>query len=202
MRIGVNLIPIRPGQVGGAEYLARDLLDALLASDNNIHLVLVTAAWNHDTFKYPATRVTRVLLRSTLSGNTANEHGGWLHRTAKRLVPQAALRALSRSVGADELGAVIKDHSIDLWFCPMTHLDPPRLAIPSVITVHDLQHEYYPEFFSTAELQQRAGYYRSSCESATAVVADSEYTRRCILEKYRKRCMWSTPRSGSGSADQ
>ena len=48
MRIGINLIPLRPGRMGGAEVYVRDLLAELVARGGHEY-VLVTADDNHDT---------------------------------------------------------------------------------------------------------------------------------------------------------
>jgi glycosyltransferase involved in cell wall biosynthesis len=52
------------------------------------------------------------------------------------------------------------------------------------MTLHDLQHEFYPQFFSPEELAQRRVFYPESCASATRIIAVSEFTRRCAIERY------------------
>ena len=83
-----------------------------------------------------------------------------------------------------DLHAWVRRLGLDLWFCPMTNLDPRHLAIPTVVTVADIQQEYYPEFFTREELQARALMYGPSCQEATAVIAVSEFSKRCMVEKY------------------
>ena len=66
----------------------------------------------------------------------------------------------------------------------MTDLEPRQLPIPTVITVTDIQQEFYPEFFTQEELGHRALMYLPSCQEATAVVTISEASRRSLIDKY------------------
>ena len=63
MRIGMNLIPLRPGQMGGAEVYFRDLLAELLKRGEHEY-VLVTADYNHDTLPADSARVPTRPLRA------------------------------------------------------------------------------------------------------------------------------------------
>jgi glycosyltransferase involved in cell wall biosynthesis len=56
--------------------------------------------------------------------------------------------------------------------------------VPGVVTVHDLQHEFYPEFFSPRELRHRRRYVPASCAAADHVIAVSEFTRRGVIERF------------------
>src|SRR5713101_9450526 len=79
MRIGVNLIPLRPREMGGAEVYVRDLLAELLKRDGHEY-VLVTADYNHDTLPEDSARCRRVLF--VREGGGA---GGELRRMARAL---------------------------------------------------------------------------------------------------------------------
>jgi glycosyltransferase involved in cell wall biosynthesis len=94
------------------------------------------------------------------------------------------VRDLHQQRRADSLRDLIKREHLDLWFCPFTDLDPRISPVPSVITVHDIQHEYYPEFFHPDELRHRRHFYPESCAAADHIIAVSEFTRRCVQEKY------------------
>jgi len=85
---------------------------------------------------------------------------------------------------ADSLRDLIRRERLDLWFCPFTNLEPRICPVPAVITVHDLQHEYYPEFFDPDELGHRRRFYPESCAAADHIIAVSEFTRRSVLDKY------------------
>ena len=83
MRIGVNLIPLRPGQMGGAEVYFRDLLAELLKRGEHAY-VLITADYNHDTLPADSAVCRRVLfardaagVAAPLQGVARMLHGGW-----------------------------------------------------------------------------------------------------------------------------
>lgn len=182
MVIGVNLIPLRPGIVGGAEVYIRDLLDALCTIDKTNRYVLATARYNHDSLALPFENVKRCLLYAEKISVTAALR--W-RRLLKRIFLK--IKWVHRTFGHfrnDSLLGIIAANGIDLWFCPFGNLEPRRLCIPSVITVHDLQHEYHPEFFSEEELNHRKEFNRRSCSQATRIIAVSDFTKETIVEKY------------------
>jgi glycosyltransferase involved in cell wall biosynthesis len=189
MRIGVNLLPLRPRQIGGAEVYVRDLLAELLKRDVHEY-VLVTADYNHDTLPADSVRCRRVLFLRE-SGNAAGRLRRMVRAVARRLQPRLWwLDRRDRLLGrrgqrrADTLRDLIRRERLDLWFCPFTNLEPRICPVPAVITVHDVQHEYYPEFFHPDELRHRRHFYAESCAAADHVIAVSEFTRRCVLEKF------------------
>jgi hypothetical protein len=77
------------------------------------------------------------------------------------------LRRWASDPGLD-LHAWVRRLGLELWFCPMTNLDPRHLCIPTVVTIADLRQEYYPEFFTRVELQTWALMYDPPCQEATA----------------------------------
>jgi glycosyltransferase involved in cell wall biosynthesis len=78
----------------------------------------------------------------------------------------------------------IKELSIDLWFCPLLNLEPKFLDIPSVVTIPDLQHEFFPEFFSKEIISWRNKNFKFSVEHADAVLTLSEFSKDTIIQTY------------------
>ncbi|MFK7694077.1 glycosyltransferase [Paenibacillus sp. HJGM_3] len=72
---------------------------------------------------------------------------------------------------------------LDIWFCPLAVVEP-YAAIPTVVTIHDIQHEIYPRFFSPAELQSRNRYLRMSARYADAILTVSQYSKKTLIEQY------------------
>jgi hypothetical protein len=175
MRIGINLLPLRPRVMGGAEIYLRDLVTEILATGEH-DVLLVTGDVPADAALPEGTRCRQVRLTPR----------------PQRLVPALAsvrgVLARTRQIagrGDDAaLRAMIGRERVDLWFCPFSDLRPRALGVPGVVTVHDLQHEFYPEFFSARELRHRRRYLPASCAAADHVIAVSEFTRRTVIERF------------------
>ena len=56
--------------------------------------------------------------------------------------------------------------------------------LPAVLTIHDLQHRHFPQFFSGSHLAWREEAYPAAMSHATLVVADSEFVREDIVRQY------------------
>jgi glycosyltransferase involved in cell wall biosynthesis len=57
-------------------------------------------------------------------------------------------------------------------------------SLPTVLTMHDLQHRHFPEFFSASHLSWREEAYPAALAHATVVVADSDFVRDDIVRQY------------------
>jgi glycosyltransferase involved in cell wall biosynthesis len=184
MRIGVNLIPLRSGQMGGHEFYVRRLMRRLLLCDRRNHYFLFTAWWNDDSIDLPHGRLQKIMAVPKQEPGETIPNG--LNRWLARYPSLGALPLPHRWASSPslDLHAWVRRLGLDLWFCPMTNLDPRHLPIPTVVTIADIQQEYYPEFFTRAELQARALMYGPSCQEATAVIAVSDFSKRCLIEKY------------------
>jgi glycosyltransferase involved in cell wall biosynthesis len=91
---------------------------------------------------------------------------------------------LNKSNTLNLLKIGINKMDLDIVHFPFTTINPMKVFIPSVLTFHDLQHEYYPEFFSRKELVFRRKTYQASAVEATSIIAISEYTKKSLIEKY------------------
>jgi glycosyltransferase involved in cell wall biosynthesis len=79
--------------------------------------------------------------------------------------------------------------ALEVWPRRLDVLHSPDFIPPAfgarrrVITVHDLNFLYYPEFLTAASLRYYAGQIRWAVGQAGHVLADSEHTRRDLIEK-------------------
>jgi len=64
------------------------------------------------------------------------------------------------------------------------HLLPYLRAVPTVLTVHDLVYERYPEYHKAWNYRYLHAAMPLYCERATAIIAISEHTRRDLIERY------------------
>jgi glycosyltransferase involved in cell wall biosynthesis len=184
MRIGVNLIPLRPGQMGGLEFYVRSLLDHILAHDRHNRYFLFTAPWNDDSLNFRHGRYRKILVMQEgepADGVPDGSRVGFARYASLRILHLAHQWG---SRPSQDLHAWVRRLRLQLWFCPMTDLDPRQLSIPAVIIVADIQQEVYPEFFTRRELTHRALMYAPSCQEATAVITMSEASRKSLIDKY------------------
>ena len=188
MRIGVNLIPLRPGQMGGLEFYVRSLLEQLLAYDTRNQYFLFTAWWNDASIDFRTGHYRKVLVIRAPTHEQEHDDAlvpakHWTSAWYRRLLPLPSSAPFVAKPSLD-LHHWVRRLRLDLWFCPMTNLEPRQLSIPTVITIADIQQEFYPEFFSREELNHRALMYLPSCQEATAVVTLSQASRKSLIEKY------------------
>jgi glycosyltransferase involved in cell wall biosynthesis len=177
MRVALDLRWLIPGLAGGIEHVARALIRELFAIDAHNYYTLILPAQTRDAFDlrgHPRVRVNCPESWETLAGHA------WL-RLRRRL--HAALR-------------------LDFWESPdvlqlrwLRSLDarftysfpgytfPDVRALPQVLMVPDIQHEYCPEFFTPESLEERIRVYRDSIARATHLTAISEFTRQTLIEK-------------------
>lgn len=166
MRIALNCIGYLPG-CGGVETYLCSLLEALQRTDReNNYLVLCDE---------PAAAALPI------KADNFRLHCLDYHKNSlKGLLRGAVKRFTNRDILCRELNGL----AVDVMHHPLTILNPPDLPYPSVLTFHDMQQEFFPAFFSAAELRQRRKTYRPSAEQATAIIALSQHTRHCLIERY------------------
>jgi glycosyltransferase involved in cell wall biosynthesis len=168
MRIGVNLFPLRPQVAGGLEFYVRNLLPEMFDLGGSDHFYyLITAPWNDKEVDFGRGPYKKIFMDSSSS------------RSGVIDPPRAQLRRTRWDIYRRA-----KELNLDLWFCPMRDLDPKYIDIPSLVTVPDIQHEFYPQFFTPDELRHRKQTVNESCQLATCVITISEYSRKTLLERH------------------
>ena len=82
-----------------------------------------------------------------------------------------------------KLGPHTRKHPPDVLFVP-SHVLPIVGPARTVVTVHDLGYEYYPQAHSTAELHYLRWSTRRHARIATRIIADSNATKKDLVELY------------------
>lgn len=165
MRIVIDLRWMRPGAAGGIENLSRSFLSELLALDPVGHWTLLVPAevtYDFDTRHRENFRVEAF--------DGPGHVAAILLRSARRLVG-AAPPASPRTPP-------------DAVLSLSGYIVPDMFAYRNVLVFHDLQHEYYPQFFAPAELDERQRVFSASLRRADRIIAVSQYTRQTILERF------------------
>lgn len=76
----------------------------------------------------------------------------------------------------------LRDLHLDILHYPRQTLFYHLDDIPNILTLYDIQHEYYPQFFSEAVQAKRQADYRQSIELADQIVVAAQYTQETVQE--------------------
>ena len=88
------------------------------------------------------------------------------------------------AMGVDLHSRSLSGIKADVVHYPFGLLFPAVQDVPSVLTFHDMQHEFYPAFFSIKERLFRARTYQESTKRATRLIADSYHVKQCLVDRY------------------
>src|SRR3990170_201155 len=167
MEIGLNAINFFPGRMGGIEVYFRNLLLHLQQVDRENRYTVLCVRPNSGEFA-----LSQASFRAK-QYDCGRYSPGWLVRGLLR-----------KMVRRDILTSLINRLPIDLIHDPFTTATTEGLKFPSVLTFHDMQHEFFPEFFTDRELRDRVATYKSSAESAVRIIAISEHTKQTLIDVY------------------
>jgi glycosyltransferase involved in cell wall biosynthesis len=160
VRVGISLLTLAPSDLGGSETYARQLVRALASVGTHEYKVFVPAHAKDAAGGLPALEV---------------REPPTVARRGPSRVPAIALSALrSRDVrtGMERLDVVHYALTVPL----------PRTKLPTVVTLHDVQHRDLPEFFGRARRSFRRVAYDRAARTASAVIVTSEFVRRRAVE--------------------
>jgi len=93
--------------------------------------------------------------------------------------------AVKETVRFDILRPLMNRIQVDLVHHPFSLLNPMGLKAPSVLTFHDMQHEFFPDYFPPHELKARRARFRPSAEQADRIIAISGHVKTSLVERYR-----------------
>ena len=155
MRVGLSMLTLVPGVVGGSETYARALCKAL-AESGAVDATGVRADARAGRRRRPSHRRGRRVPR--LDEQSGAACARWCAARSRRG------RCSARLAG------------IDVVHYPLTVPVPP-LDVPSVVTLHDVQHLDLPQLFSRGERLFRRVFYDRASRRADLVLVPSEFVR-------------------------
>ena len=159
MRIGVNLLYLRPDQVGGGEIFVRHLVEAL-ERRAGVCSVLFCNKLSAETFD--ATESMTVITVSARGSSLQN----------RLLDENLTLRRHLRRQG------------IEVLLTPISIGPLVPLGIPQVVTVHDLLHTQVKDQFSPLERWGRTLLTGLSILRSAHVIAVSDFTRDMVIARF------------------
>lgn len=167
MNVCLNAITFNPGKMGGVETYFRELVRHLpVIGSNDFFTVLTGNRYRHVFEKFQNLAVSGTQLYS-------RPEFFWL--------TNAVLRRINH---LDTYSTALKKIKSDLIHHPFTTINPYVIDRPTVLTFWDMQHEFYPEFFTKKDLTYRARTYKKSTQQATRVIVSASFTKQCLIDRY------------------
>ncbi len=167
MKIVLNALAFAPARMGGGETYFRNLVSSLQEVDTFNDYYLICNERHVDSFHLLNPRFR------TLECRYSKPSPLWYLRAAIRHVTPV-----------DILEPYMNGLDGDIIHHPFSILQPINHNKPSVLTFHDMQHEFYPEYFSSYALKARKKLWKPSAEQATRIIAISAYVKECLVEHY------------------
>ena len=168
-KIAIDVTPVLPGgDNGGIKLLVWELLKRFQHAENE-EFILLTAAKNDHLFN--EFKMKRICVLNNSSSTTASSLKTRLVNVVKKRLKRKTRKR------------ILKENNVTVLFCPFaapTFVEP---GIAAVSVIADLQHLYYPYFFSKNELKNRNQFYERIQARVDDIIAISEYTRQTVIEK-------------------
>lgn len=158
-KVGINMLWMVPGVVGGSETYITRLLKGLAERPSE---------FDYTIFALPQFSEAHPDLAKTFKIAFAPVSGQF-----------KSFRVAGENTW---LAAQCKKRNIDLVHHAGGVVPIVRTARP-VLTIHDLQYLYYPEYFSSTKLAYLKRMVPRSAEAARLVLTPSEYSRRTVIER-------------------
>lgn len=177
MKIGIMPGNSRFGSGGGMDVYTRQLVDALAdyAPFHQYSVLAFADTLSDWTFRNWPRHVAFVTLYR--DGRSLSSKA-WSY-TKRLFDPAAAILE-----GEQHIRQQIDGLHLNLIHFTSTYISPLSVRTPCVLTFFDMQHEYYPEFFTPSELTGRTRLFQPSVDKAQHVIVPSYYTRQTLIEKY------------------
>ncbi len=153
--IGIALLTLVPGAIGGTETYVRELLRSL---------------------DRVGTRDYRVLLPPA----AADASGGLPFVVAERYGSGGRLLAMSRAAVDPRFGRLLDGATVVHYALTVP---VPRVGLPSIVTLQDVQHLDLPQMFSRAERAYRVIAYDRSSRNADRLIVTTEFVKRRVIDR-------------------
>lgn len=181
--IAISLLQISYHSPTGAFVYIQNLLDNLLKFDNNNQYWIFLRLTDYGYFKkrYKNYKNINFKIIDIRSDFIFNPWRAILKMFAKIKKNDTDKEDLVRK----QLQKFVDRKKINILFFPSTIIYPKNIQnVKTIITVCDIQHEYFPQNFSEKYLKHRKENYQYAVSHADHVIAISDYTRKTIIEKY------------------
>lgn len=164
MRIGIDLLWVRPGICGGTESVIRNLLDGFREYDKKNEYILFVCRDNATSFSTYAKAEHMKLQLCPINCSFP------------------PVRILWENLFLDSLA---KKTKIDVMYIPVYSMPHKHGSnIPYICTIHDLQALHFPEYFSKIRRFFFKHAWAYACKYATKIVTISNYCKEDLIKHY------------------
>jgi glycosyltransferase involved in cell wall biosynthesis len=161
VRVGISLLTLASGEAGGSAGAARQLVRALASAGTLDYVVFVPAHEKDVAGPLPAVGVHE----------PPAERRWPFHLGARALDAFRARKVHSRLDDVDVLHYAVAS--------PEPEAD---VEVPTVVTLHDVQHRDLPDFFGPGRRSYQRNAYDRAARSAQAVVVPTEFVRERVRD--------------------
>lgn len=176
--VGVDLTRLTIGYSGGVGVFSHELTRALHESRGVNKIIIYCQKQDLDYFNhtFSGIEVIGVSLQK-------NQILGFFRRVAIYLFRSQFILSLLKNLEYRKLKIEIEDRC-NLVYTPTTYLNFFSKKIPTIVSLHDIQHKNYPKFFSKKQKIYREVVTRLSLKYATAIQVSSQSMKNNFLNYY------------------
>ena len=175
----INLLSFTPSSATGVFVYADNLIRELTRIDSGRTYWI---AVRNDMYRYLQGSLRD---RGNVQYIVFGKFSLFLPRIAARIFKN---RSILEAAIRRRFQALIDRHAIRVAFFPSGALYPRGLRnVASIVTLYDLQQEYFPENFSSRHLQRRREDNRYAAQNADRILTISEFTKKTVVENYGVR---------------
>lgn len=167
MKIGILAMLSR--DQGGVYQYAHSLINSLIHSGQNQYTIITDEGFENLSEEGSHHKVVRIRKQT--------------QDVAKQIKRAVTLTFpfMRGSFDAAPEYIAIKDKKLDLIISPLAMLTPIYLNIKYIVTIHDLQHKYHPQFFTFRQRCAREYVFNKIAGEASLVVCESSYVKQDVI---------------------
>jgi len=182
MRIGVDLSNLDPEYAGGMNTFSLGITKGLINAINQPDRLIILTSYKNKIYIKSIFDGTRVEYLN-VPINTLTTLINRLISLCAWMIHNYNIRHWFDKVFRSRISSTINS-TVDVILTPTVVLNYYALNVPSVVCIHDIQHEYHPEYFSFLRRILRWAPYRLTCWEAASIQVSSNYIKDCLIDRF------------------
>lgn len=172
-RVLIDLRWMIPGYSGGMEMGARAMLETLIQAPTSHEFTLLLPTVTRYDFD--------LRQRANFQLQISDGPGSYLDEFNYRRKARRARRA-GQALPGTWINAQQSQARVGVSFSGAIQAD--LFSLKNLVVIHDLQHEFFPQFFDPQELQNLRRDLQATITHADCILAVSNFTRQTLLERF------------------